>query len=386
MTTNVTVHILRSLPPNSVNRDREGVPKTADFGGVTRGRYSSQSTKYALRFFLEEKGLPISMRSREVSQILVQPLVDKGHSFEDAWTITAAFLTLHFTKVDVKDERQVSSALIALSNDEIADIIQSLHENFETALQAISKDDKGDLVVEKNSVLHQTSKKLTKQYADWSSAVDIALSGRMVASNADLEIRAAMQLSHAITTGVSSPQLDFWIGADRMAKPAAMIGDAYFLTGCYYQMFNLDWQLLNDNLAGDVDLARSSVREVLRGIALSIPGGKRNTYFAASVPGLMLVELRTTGHPYLYANAFDTPVSARDGGQMRLSAEALADYYPFAAAYAGYPDYIGVLPGAPEVKAALEKTPLHPDKFTGTGALAWHTDLESLINNVLERL
>ncbi|MDU5301565.1 MAG: type I-E CRISPR-associated protein Cas7/Cse4/CasC, partial [Dialister micraerophilus] len=36
------IHIIQTVPPSNVNRDDTGSPKTAQYGGVTRSRVSSQ--------------------------------------------------------------------------------------------------------------------------------------------------------------------------------------------------------------------------------------------------------------------------------------------------------------------------------------------------------
>ena len=39
----VDFHVLQTVPPSCVNRDDTGSPKTAQYGGVTRARVSSQT-------------------------------------------------------------------------------------------------------------------------------------------------------------------------------------------------------------------------------------------------------------------------------------------------------------------------------------------------------
>jgi CRISPR system Cascade subunit CasC len=49
MTQFLQFHILTSYPPSNLNRDDNGTPKTAIFGGARRLRVSSQSLKRAWR-------------------------------------------------------------------------------------------------------------------------------------------------------------------------------------------------------------------------------------------------------------------------------------------------------------------------------------------------
>ena len=45
----VDIHVLQTVPPSCINRDDTGSPKTAQYGGVTRARVSSQSWKHSMR-------------------------------------------------------------------------------------------------------------------------------------------------------------------------------------------------------------------------------------------------------------------------------------------------------------------------------------------------
>jgi CRISPR system Cascade subunit CasC len=45
----IDIHILQTIPPANVNRDDNGNPKEAIFGGVRRSRVSSQAWKRATR-------------------------------------------------------------------------------------------------------------------------------------------------------------------------------------------------------------------------------------------------------------------------------------------------------------------------------------------------
>ena len=51
----VQIHMLQSMPPGNTNRDDTGQPKMSIFGGVTRGRISSQCLKRNIRLSQEFK-------------------------------------------------------------------------------------------------------------------------------------------------------------------------------------------------------------------------------------------------------------------------------------------------------------------------------------------
>ena len=51
----VQIHMLQSMPPGNLNRDDTGQPKKCIFGGVTRGRISSQCLKRNIRHSIQFK-------------------------------------------------------------------------------------------------------------------------------------------------------------------------------------------------------------------------------------------------------------------------------------------------------------------------------------------
>jgi CRISPR system Cascade subunit CasC len=79
------LHILQSVPVSCLNRDDLGSPKTAFFGGVQRGRVSSQCWKRAIREYAHEVSPYFQgQRSRLVVEPLRNELVTLGKSEEDA--------------------------------------------------------------------------------------------------------------------------------------------------------------------------------------------------------------------------------------------------------------------------------------------------------------
>lgn len=50
----IDLHALQTLPPCNINRDDTGSPKTAQYGGSTRARVSSQCWKRAMRTYFKE--------------------------------------------------------------------------------------------------------------------------------------------------------------------------------------------------------------------------------------------------------------------------------------------------------------------------------------------
>ena len=74
------IHMLKNYPPTNLNRDDTGAPKTCVFGGVTRGRISSQCLKRSWRtsdLFKTEVGEEnLGVRTRKLPALVADKLLD----------------------------------------------------------------------------------------------------------------------------------------------------------------------------------------------------------------------------------------------------------------------------------------------------------------------
>lgn len=86
-------HVLTVFPPHNVNRDEDGRPKTAMFGGVQRGRISSQAKKHAIRISPHFEDLQRATRTREAGVKVYMALQKKG--VEDEVIRVMAALTVN---------------------------------------------------------------------------------------------------------------------------------------------------------------------------------------------------------------------------------------------------------------------------------------------------
>lgn len=73
----VQIHMLQSIPPGNLNRDDTGQPKKCLFGGVTRGRISSQCMKRSIRHspeFKEAFGDDLAARTLYLPRMIADAL------------------------------------------------------------------------------------------------------------------------------------------------------------------------------------------------------------------------------------------------------------------------------------------------------------------------
>jgi CRISPR system Cascade subunit CasC len=177
-------------------------------------------------------------------------------------------------------------------------------------------------------------------------AVDVALFGRMVTSEAFLNVEASSQFAHAISTHKIDHEFDYYTAVDDLERSsddeagggADMIGDVEFNSACYYKYFNVHVEGLVDNLTGrafrreptasDVASARETagkaIRVLIEAACRVTPSGKQNSFAAHQPPSLVWIEIREGNLPVSYANAFCCPVNPKSAeGLEKGSARAL---------------------------------------------------------------
>ncbi|MGH7442003.1 MAG: type I-E CRISPR-associated protein Cas7/Cse4/CasC, partial [bacterium] len=177
---------------------------------------------------------------------------------------------------------------------------------------------------------------------------DIALFGRMVTSEAFVNVEASSQFAHALSTHKVDHEFDYFTSVDDLERAADdsagagadMIGDVEFNSACYYKYFNVHVDGLVDNLTGKAfdknkqvagedakkarAVARKAVRSLIEAACLVTPSGKQNSFAAHQLPSLLWIEVRERNLPVSYANAFCDPVNPKDkSGLEAASATAL---------------------------------------------------------------
>lgn len=318
----IEIHILQNFAPSNLNRDDTGNPKDTEFGGVRRARISSQCIKRAIRnhpVFTQKTAVEPAVRTRWMTRLLVDPLVKAGKDQVQAQTVADAF-AVQYSKM----EKGHTSVLLYLSRTEIQKMVQDILAKWEDIIAGL-KDGK-------NPLIDALAKDMFKALKDRTSAPDIALFGRMLAEKPELNIDAASQVAHAISTHRVSMDMDFYTAVDDLTRDdeagAGMMGVTGFNSACFYRYARLDWELLLKNLDGDRNLAEKTVEGFLRAAVAAVPTGKQNSFAAQNPPDFLLAVVRKDGESWSLANAFEKPVKAgRDGGYLAPSLAALDSYW-----------------------------------------------------------
>lgn len=329
----IEVHLLQNFAPSNLNRDDTGNPKDCEFGGARRARISSQCLKRAIReapIFAETTDVELGKRTRWVTRQLREALEKADKPTTDIQTVLEFFVPGYLSKFDAKykapedaKDKLRTAVLLYLSPGEIASITDALLKNWDALLM---KDGK---------LLATLSRDLVKIHQNVTGAPDIALFGRMLAEKPDLNLDAACQVAHAISTHRVTMEMDFFTAVDELLQEdeenietgAGMMGFTGFDSACFYRYARLDWGQLLKNLDGDVALARRTVEAFLRAVE-AIPTGKQNTFAAHNPPSFRLAVAREGGFGWSLANAFEKPVHQRgDSGLVEPSVAALETYW-----------------------------------------------------------
>lgn len=323
----IELHMIQNFAPSNLNRDDTNNPKDCEFGGHRRARISSQSLKRAIRHepvFATTTQAAVGQRSKWLTRPIKKMLVEAGKNESEATAVATAFVTDYAAKSDKKNPEK-SSVLIYFSQEEVQKVVDGLLADWETAVSlAPSGKSLPDLV-----------KAITKETEKRTSAPDIALFGRMLAEKPELNIDAACQVAHAISTHRVNMEMDFYTAVDDLQTSeqdegagASMMGFTSFNSACFYRYARIDWRQLVNNLGGDKALAQRTVEGFLRAAVDAIPSGKQNSFAAQNPTSLAVAVVREDGKSWNLANAFETPVRAkRDSGLIEPSIQALDTFW-----------------------------------------------------------
>ncbi|HGG60947.1 MAG TPA: type I-E CRISPR-associated protein Cas7/Cse4/CasC, partial [Gammaproteobacteria bacterium] len=126
-------------------------------------------------------------------------------------------------------------------------------------------------------------------------AVDIALFGRMLASNPPYNVEAATQVAHAITVNQVKIEDDFFTAVDDLNTHeedagAGHMGDAGFSSGVFYHYICIDRNRLVENLQADEELANRAIAALTEAAAKVAPTGKQNSFASRAYTSYLLAE------------------------------------------------------------------------------------------------
>lgn len=335
----IDIHALQTLPPNNVNRDDTGSPKTAMFGGVPRQRVSSQAWKRAIRKdfenYLDSSELGVRTK-RVVEKVAHRVLELQGTAAPDvddaqdraALAEAAGRVEAVFKAAGLKPEKKKAKKG-ASEEEQLEALFAEVSYLMFLSDQQVTR--VAEAVIERPD--GPWSKKEAAELIDQAHSVDIAMFGRMVADVTAYNVDAAVQVAHAIGVSPSEPEFDYFTAVDDVREGAeeagaGMIGTVAFTSSTLYRYANVNVDALVANL-GSTEVALRAVAAFVQAFMTSMPSGKQNTFANTTLPDAVVVSLRED-RPVSWMNAFEVPVPGdADGGRRveaarRLAQEALA--------------------------------------------------------------
>lgn len=308
------LHYLTVYPLSNPNRDDQGRPKSAIYGGVPRLRISSQSLKRAARLsdvMQADLAGHLGDRTQRIGEVVRDALIQDGADDETATSLAIQVASL-FGKIDeqAKKKGNIRTRQLAfISPDEHA-----------CAIDIARKSVGGESLPDEKDLM-----KKVLRTAD--GAADIAMFGRMLADAPDFNREAAVQVSHAMTTHRALVEDDYYTAVDDLKQPsedagAGFVGEAGFGSGVFYFYVCVDVALLVKNLDGDVKLAGIAAGSLAEALATATPSGKRNSFGHNTFASYVRAE-HSSGQPRSLAGAFFKPVGGED--LLTSSVDALTD-------------------------------------------------------------
>lgn len=295
----VQLHLLTSYPPANLNRDDTGRPKTALVGEALRLRISSQSLKRAWRtsdIFETALAGHIGTRTKRMGAEVFKTLCEKGiqdkAAREWARAIAGQFGKL---KSDKKTE-----------HDEDLEIEQLAHFGPEEreVVMALAR-----TCAERGTGPNEDELKLLRKPE---RAADIAMFGRMLASDPAYNMEAAVQVAHAFTVHKAAVEDDYFSAVDDLNMGledagAGHIGERGYGAGLFYLYLCINREQLRENLGGDAALTERTLEALAHAIAKVSPTGMQNSFASRAYAVYALAE-KGDQQPRSLAQAFLKPV------------------------------------------------------------------------------
>lgn len=320
------IHSLHGYAAVLLNRDDSGFAKRITYGGTVRTRISSQCLKRRWRTAGTDYALDridrtnASVRSREtVTRRVIQPLRDGGYADDVAAAIDAAFqAAVYGEKGDNRRNRQP----LLLGSVEIDHLAQEARRIADAA--------GGNAGAAKKAAAEWTRKckanmKAFRESTTMPGGLAAALFGRMVTSDTEANIDAAVHVAHAFTVHGEESESDYFTVVDDLQRGedghgAAHISESELTAGLFYGYVVLDRETLLDNLGRDETMAGEVARRLIRLIATVSPGAKLGPTAPYGCAAWMLVEAGGR-QPRSFAEAFRSPCAEapRSAAEQALS-------------------------------------------------------------------
>lgn len=363
MTKYLEIHALQTLPPSNINRDGEGRPKTAIYGGTKRMRVSSQAWKRTIRetFRNAIDSNQLGLRSRELTTMIADRLPEPPEDKDQLLKVTSILMGKAGLSVKEDKDRPGCTSALQFFGEQQWQMLANIVD------EALKSDDPESVIKSHKSEMR---KKL-----DSDKAIDVALFGRMSASEEKGEssayvVDAACQMAHAISVDKAEDQYDYYSAVDDCddVDGFGFSDTAGFMSSTLYRYTAVNLDLLNRNLAGDKDAEALALKTFVTAFITSMPSGKRNSFAPQTLPALVVAMIRDD-RPVNLVEAYEQPV---EGDTVTEATQRLFDQY------ADYQSAYELHPATIRITATSKAKHAIPEEFAGS-----ITPLGALISNTV---
>lgn len=353
------IHLIQSYPYSNLNRDRQGAPKSARYGGVMRARQSSQNGKRHTRRAVENATGIRAVRTRGVPKAVAERLRHRGWDADVALTAGQMLILAAGVKGLGIADSQGTNALLFLPEsalDELAgladryraEITQAAFDVAAEAEKAAKKtsrklsdadpdaDADGDEpAVGESSVLARYAAKVLPKLEVLgilqSRNASVAAFGRMLANEAGSTVDGAVQMAHGLSTHAAATQLDYFTAVDDILQDegtetgAGHMGDNRYTSATFYRYASLNVSELVGNLDGDAETSLQVTAEFLRAFVTTVLPAKASGTAPFTVPHLVYVALRSD-RPVSLVGAYESAVPDSTQGYVPASLARLDEH------------------------------------------------------------
>ena len=308
----IQIHSLHGYPAVLLNRDDSGLAKRLKYGDRLRTRISSQCLKRHWRMADDENNLKnisevtAASRSREiVTRKVIDPLRNEYEqnlieSIEKEFQIS-----VYGSKGNVKSSRQP----LLLGEPEI----RYLAGEAKKIAEQLSGKDEAEVktTLENWRKLYKNNMKQLRDTCKLPGGLVSALFGRMVTSDPEANIDAAIHVAHAFTIHKEESESDYFSVVDDLQRiedesGADHLGETELTSGIFYGYVVVDRDILLDNLGHDEEMACEIVRRLVHLIAKVTPGAKLGSTAPYGYASWVLIEASRC-QPRSLAEAFRKP-------------------------------------------------------------------------------
>lgn len=280
----IEFHVVHSVPVSNLNRGQFGEVKTVEVGSALRSRVSSNCWKHEIRKNMDGVYRLVSIGFCEYMKT---ELIRHSCPEEKIEAIINLIHPLFYKEkhvIDAKSGEIAKNNVIANISASEIDLLIKCFKDMDFEARVPQRDGKSGKKVD------QTIKKFYENdiLPNVVMEDDLALFGRMLASNTAGCVDGAVNFAHAYSVHEHADEIDYFVASIdknfnlRDDGGSGHMNSKEFCSSTYYRYFCIDIDKFIENKRGSVN--RNSLCEFIKTSLLSTPSGSQNAMAARTLP------------------------------------------------------------------------------------------------------